>query len=285
MMHEQQQSAPVATPSPLRTNQRNRYRALREFALGAAVVESTPLSLQIARSNRCNFHCAYCADHRAGSTVPRSELPPATWSDLLALIPDTSTMAFHGISEFLIDPEFFTILERCANAGVELSINTNGSVCTERHVEALSAYPNPLYVNFSIDAATPATYARIRKWDFERLLRNIGTYMAAFPRRRATTRTTISYVICASNLHETADAVRLAHRLGLGGVKFYRLHEYPGLDWTVPTPVGGDFDYRAEHTSRIPAEHDAAIEAAERVAAELGVAIEVPQRYAAGGQP
>jgi MoaA/NifB/PqqE/SkfB family radical SAM enzyme len=265
----------------LRPNQINRYRALREFALGARELRTTPASLQIARSNLCNLKCAYCPDHWLGNTIPRTKLEGDTWADLLALIPGSTTMAFHGISEFMMDPEFFDIVERCAAAGVELSLNTNGSVCTPKHVDVLVRYPSPLYVNFSIDAATADTYTRIRGWSFERLLRNIETYVAAFAKRTAPTKTTLSYVILASNVQETADAVRLAARLGIGGVKFYRLHEYSGLDWVVPTRSGGDFDYRAEHTSLIPEQHDAAIDAAEQAASELGIAIEAPARYAA----
>lgn len=269
-------------PAPLRQNQINRYRSMREYALGAAELRSTPPSLQIARTNRCNFHCAYCIDHREGSTVPRTVLDGAIWGGLLDLIPASSSMAFHGISEFLIDPEFFDIVERCAAAGVELSINTNGSVCTPRHVEAFTRYPAPLYVNFSIDAASEATYRRIRGWDFERLLRNIETYVAAFATRTAPTKTTLSYVIFASNVHETGEVVRLAAKLRIGGVKFYRLHEYEGLDWVVPTGFGGDFDYRAEHTSKCQAEFDAAIDAAERAARETGIDVELPARFSAG---
>lgn len=267
-------------PSP-RPNLANRYRAMREYALGAQRVGSTPPSLQIARSNHCNFKCAYCADHRLGSLVPKSQLEGDTWQSLLALIPQSTSMAFHGISEFLLDPEFFDIVGRCAAAGVELSINTNGSVCTPKFVDALTAYPGRLYVNFSIDAASADTYTRIRGWDFARLLRNIETYVAAFQRRTAPTKLTLSFVIFASNAHETADAVELAHRLGIrGGVKFYRLHEYDDLDWTVATRFGGDFDYRAEHTSRCQARHDAAVNAAEQKGAELGVPLELPARYA-----
>jgi MoaA/NifB/PqqE/SkfB family radical SAM enzyme len=264
---------------PLRENQLNRYRAMREFAVGAAELRTTPPSLQIARTNDCNFTCAYCSDHRDGTQVPRTELAGDTWQGLLDLIPRSTSMAFHGISEFLVDKHFFDIVGRCAAAGVELSINTNGSVCTPKYVDTFVAYPGPLHFNVSIDAASEATYRRIRGWDWDRLLRNIATYVAAFARRQAPTKTTLSYVIFASNLHETAAVVELAARLGIGGVKFYRLHEYSGLDWVVPTEHGGDFDYRAEQTSRVPAMYDAAIDAAEKAARATGITIELPARY------
>lgn len=266
-------------PSEPRDNQRNRYRAMREFARGVAVVQTTPPNLQIARTNRCNFKCAYCFDHRVGNTAPRVEIADDVWKGLRGMIPASTSMAFHGVSEFLIDPEFLDIVAECAAAGIELSINTNGSVCTPKHVEAFATYPHRLYFNVSIDAATEPTYQRIRGWDWPRLLRNIETYVAAFARRPAPTKTTLSYVIFASNLHETAAVVRLAHSLGVDGVKFYRLHEYSGMDWVVPTRHGGDWDYHHEHTSRVQDEYDAAVDAAAAAARELGVAIELPAKY------
>ena len=91
---------------------------------------------------------------------------------------------------------------------------TGVQTCALPIFDAFVRYPAPLYFNVSIDAATAPTYTRIRGWDFERLLRHIETYVTAFRSRSALTKTTLSYVICASNLHETGAVVRLAARLG-----------------------------------------------------------------------
>jgi sulfatase maturation enzyme AslB (radical SAM superfamily) len=93
----------------LRLNQANKYRALWEFAHGIVSVRSTPPNLQIARSNLCNFKCVYCSDHRRDTQIPRTRCEEKTWQNLLGLIPRSEVLAFHGISEFMIDPEFFDI--------------------------------------------------------------------------------------------------------------------------------------------------------------------------------
>jgi len=96
-------------PTELRPNQKNKYRALWEFANGVAHVKSIPASLQMAKSNTCNFKCAYCIDHRVGNQIPRTKLEGAGWQGLVELIPRCSELGFHGISEFFVDPGFFEI--------------------------------------------------------------------------------------------------------------------------------------------------------------------------------
>src|SRR5690242_7526623 len=136
----------------MRLNQENKYRALWEYAHGLASVDSIPSMLNISRTNTCNFKCVYCPDHRLGNNVARTKLEGRTWERLLSLIPRAEWLAFHGISEFMFDPNFFEIVRRCGDAHATLSINTNGSVCTRKYLEALAAYPGQLDMTFSMDA-------------------------------------------------------------------------------------------------------------------------------------
>lgn len=260
----------------LRLNQRNKYQALWEFAHGVAEVRTTPPYLQIARSNLCNFKCVYCIDHRVGNQIPRTTNEGETWQRLLALIPRSESLAFHGISEFMIDPEFFDIVERCAKAQTTLSLNTNGSVCTPKYLDALGEYPGPLMMNFSMDAATPETYLRIRGWDFWRIVRNIKTYVQRFETRRARTSLTMSFVITKSSVKDMMPMVLLAKALKVDGVKYYRLHEYSGLDWRIEAKAGGTFDYREETTIKFSDDYNREVENTRRAAELLDLYIELP---------
>lgn len=260
----------------LRLNQRNKYQALWEFAHGIADVQSTPVHLQIARSNLCNFKCVYCIDHRVGNQIPRTKNEGETWQALLSLIPRSEELAFHGISEFMIDPEFFAIVERCASAGAALSINTNGSVCTEKYLDALAQYPGHLNVNFSIDAATPETFLRIRGWDFWRVVGNINTYVDRFASTRGNTWVSLSFVIAKSNVQEMLPLIYLAKGLKVNEVKYYRLHQYDGLDWRVETKDGGFFDYREECASTFCDDYNRQRERVLQAAEILGIFVELP---------
>src|SRR5262249_49350085 len=149
--------------------------------------ETLPTALQFALNNSCNFKCVYCTDHRAGNDVPRTQLVGRAYDDVIAAIPRADLLAFHGINEFFIDTRFFELLQRCAAAGAVLVLNTNGSVATERHFEVLRRYPARVLINFSLDAATAATFKRIRGWDYERVVRNIRAYVEMFKSRRERT--------------------------------------------------------------------------------------------------
>lgn len=260
----------------LRKNQINEYRALWEFAHGVPVVNSTPAGLQISRSNTCNFKCVYCTDHRQGNTIPRERVADVAWSDLLGLIPNSKEVAFHGISEFMMDPEFFDIVQRCADSGTELRINTNGSVCTPKHVKALVSFPNLINIDFSLDAASPEIFTRIRGWDFWRVIRNIKTYADAFEKRKNGTWMTLSFVITKSSVHEMLPFLYLGRALKMNALIYYRLHEYGNLDWRIQTKDGGTFDYREEITSNFALEYNKGIENVRRAADLIDMPVHLP---------
>jgi MoaA/NifB/PqqE/SkfB family radical SAM enzyme len=269
--------------SELRLNQRNRYRAFWELAHGAARVRSTPPSLQIAKNNLCNFKCVYCIDHRPGNTISRTRLDGAVWKGLLNLIPNSAELGFHGISEFFIDTEFFDILARCAAAGAALSLNTNGSVCTPRHVEALANYPGFLWITFSLDAASPETFLRIRGQDFTRILRNVMTYIDRFESRRANTGIFVSFVINRSSVKEMLPFLYLAKALRADTATYFRMHEYEGLDWAVEASHGGTFNYRQECVGSFAEEYNRELEKVRLAAAALGMNVDLPAPLPAAG--
>jgi MoaA/NifB/PqqE/SkfB family radical SAM enzyme len=266
------------TTQNLRANQKNKYRALWEFSRGITCVDSIPVQLQIAPSNTCNFKCVYCCDHRVGNNVPRTKLDTQAWTNMLTLIPRAETLAFHGISEFMMDPKFFDIVRLCAESGATLFINTNGSVCTPKYLDVLAAYPGMLQMNFSVDAATPETFMRIRGWHFWRVLRNIKAYADRFgiERNRDRTSLALSFVIMKSNVKEMVPFAFLAKALGVYSVCYHRLHEYDALDWRIEAKIGGSFDYRKECVNNSVDEYNHEIEQTRKVAELFALNVTLP---------
>jgi MoaA/NifB/PqqE/SkfB family radical SAM enzyme len=264
------------THQHLRANRINKYRALWEAANGIASVETIPTQLQIALTNTCNLKCVYCGDHRAGNSVPRTKLEGETWSNMLRLIPKAEWLAFHGISEFMMDPNFFELVQQCADADATLFINTNGTICTPKYLEALANYPGKLIMNFSVDAATPDTFASIRGWHFWRVVRNIKTYVDAFEARRDRTKLALSFVVTKSNVHEMVSFLFLAEALRVNSVVYFRLHEYDGLDWRIETKNGGIFDYREECTGAFVDQYNREIENTRKAAEVLNIEVTLP---------
>jgi MoaA/NifB/PqqE/SkfB family radical SAM enzyme len=265
------------------SNALNRYQAWAEFAAGKETPESKPTELSIGLTNNCNLHCVYCAEQRPGNSTPRARLEGEVLDDLMALVPYAQAIAWHGISEFFLDRRFFEVVECSAAASALLTLSTNGTVFTDRHARALTEYPAPICINFSVDASSAAVYREVRGFHFDTVLANIRRYMAAFKQRRRETWSTLSFVIARCNVHEMEPFVRLAHDIGVKGVIFYRLHSYEGLDWKVKTAVGTEFDYRAQRVENFPDLYNANARLAAVTASELGIDLNVPAEFAGDG--
>lgn len=268
-----------AAAAIIRPNLRNRYRAQFEFATGVERPETLPTALQFALNNTCNFKCVYCTDHRAGNDIKRTQLDGKVFADLVEAIPRAELLAFHGINEFFIDKSFFDLVQRCADAGARLALNTNGSVATPRHLEVLKNYPGRILINFSLDAATAETFKKIRGWDFERVIRNVRSYAQMFATRRDRTWMSVSFVITRGNVHEMVPFVELAADLGVNEVIFYRLNDYDRLAWRIEAPDGSIFDYREECADRYKDLHDRHARAATAAAERHHLRIDVPALF------
>lgn len=260
----------------MNSRERNRYLAWWEFAQARTRVDSTPLEAGIARTNQCNFHCVYCAPHRDGNHAPRERLSDAAWRSLGTVIDRLEGVAFHGVSEFFVDPDFFDIVARCAQRGTALFLNTNGSVCTPRHLEVLRTHPAFVSLDVSIDAINPATYRRIRGFDFWKVLENTQRFAQVLTGRAFPSQMAVSMVLMDSNLEQAPAFVALARSLGAHRAIFRPLNEAHDLDWRIAAPDGSAFDYRAEQCSRHAERFVACIEATRRMADLLGMPIELP---------
>src|SRR6185436_14141221 len=86
--------------------------------------------------------------------------------------------------------------------------------------------------SISIDAATRATYERIRVGgDFDRLIANIGLLQRCKARLGSRFPViTFNFVLMRSNVGELPDLVDLAQRLGVEGIAAMHLTPYLGLD-------------------------------------------------------
>lgn len=144
------------------------------------------------------------------------------------IVPNLSQIHVQGIAEpFFESSEFgylaFDVLDaldfdKFAHK-IIVSVTTNGTLFKQsvRH-KYLSKVPNSV-TTFSIDAATPETFKRIRIFDcFDKVVENI----CAFCREREPHRqhTRIHNNINTLNVHEVVGMVQLAHQAGVECVEF-----------------------------------------------------------------
>ncbi len=134
-----------------------------EYLLQHIHLRSRPRCLGLVLSNKCNIGCIHCYQSKNGDNL----LEPATIGqelrrEFIGLYPYLSTLRLQG-GELFVIPGFRELLEDVA-ATVErpiVSISTNATVIDEEWAERIVRTPFQ-NVTVSIDAGTPATYARLR---------------------------------------------------------------------------------------------------------------------------
>jgi MoaA/NifB/PqqE/SkfB family radical SAM enzyme len=123
-------------------------------------------------THRCNFRCAHCyVGHVVGR--PRAETAELSTDeaiDLLAAAADAGCLLLLlSGGEPLLREDFIEIYEAGKRLGLVITLFTNGSLITERHIAAFNEFP-PHLVEVTVYGATEATYERVTgvKGAFER---------------------------------------------------------------------------------------------------------------------
>src|SRR5581483_3252325 len=101
-----------------------------------------------------------------------------------------------------------------------LSIFTNGLLFDERWSELMLQRGG--FVNFSINAATRATYEAVNRQDkFDSVVGNVMRFRTAIDAHDSPVKVDLSIVITPSNVHEIADFLHLASRIGAHRVRYF----------------------------------------------------------------
>lgn len=181
--------------------------ALIDLAAPYAGIPSTPRSLEISVTGRCNLKCRYC--FYADEMTALSDLPTARW---LAGFEEMGRLAVQRVTvsggEAFTRPDLFELIDGLIANRMRYSLLTNGTLITERTIDAFTVGKRRLRldsIQVSIDGSTaeihdasrpPASFARALRG--LRLLRENG-----FP---VTVRVTI-------NRHNVDDLENIARLL------------------------------------------------------------------------
>lgn len=271
----------AATPSELQACVDRVRTSLRTHAeLVAAIADGTarrklgvrPLKLEMDVTSQCNLRCTMCyfSDPRFGRRE-RVDVSVDRFREIARQVfPHCGLVSLSFGTEPLLHPRIGELLEITAQEEVPWRyLITNGLLLDERAIEAFVRVPLHGF-SVSIDAATPATYERIRRGArWERLMANLRALQDA--KRRAGSeypRVTFNFVLMRSNVDELPALIRLAHELGVEGVSAMHV-----------TPFGG-LGMEDELLSAEPERCNAVLAAARAEAERLGVPIALPESFA-----
>jgi MoaA/NifB/PqqE/SkfB family radical SAM enzyme len=236
--------------------------------------QPTFLNLQFV-SGKCNLKCRMCEGvHHPGHANKLSYLEPEMFRAMVRSAPTIGGLTLSsGDSDPLLHPQWDEIVRIAAEYSVSLDVYTNGHPLSPRSARLMVESRVLNMINFSIDAASPAAYRRIRGSDLSRVVKKIEMLQALKAElQRDRPWVSLSFVAMADNIDELPDFVSLAQRLGAGRVM---VGDMSGWD-NIPSD------------NRVATEHPdwySFVTEAKRRAVAAGINLQLPERFLHPPQP
>lgn len=182
-----------------------------------------PAGIYLEPTNRCNLHCRTCVQYR-GMAESARDITLEEARQIGDQFPSLERVVLHGIGEPLLNDDLFGMIEHFKGRGAYVLFNSNAVLLDRRKADRLiESGLDELRV--SLDAASAATYARIRSAGcFPLVVRNIeGLIQCKAGHRRGAPKVSIWMVATRENIHELPAMIRLAARIGIEEVYLQRL--------------------------------------------------------------
>ncbi len=221
---------------------------------------------------KCNLRCRMCLGTSSPSYPDRLTCMSADDFDrMLTAAPTVSGLTLSsGDADPLLHPDLSSIIDLAAKHRVVLDIYTNGLPLAANKCRRMVQSGIVRMLNFSVNAATPETYARLHRAELDRVIRKMEMLQAMRMECGSQTPwTSLSFVAMADNIQELPAFVDLACRVGGRRVLVNDL-----IGWEdgqgpnqVATQHAGCFDFVTQ---------------ARRRAADAGLRLVLPERLAVG---
>ncbi len=182
-----------------------------------------PIYIRIKPTNKCNHNCSYC--HYKNSYIDLDEYNPTDEIPRDKMLETVSSMAklgvkavtFSGGGEPLLYPYIEETMTAVLDAGIDLSIITNGSMLKDDKAKILA---KSKWVRISVESVNDDEYCSIRKikpGSFNNLCDNIKNFSRI---KDDSCELGINMVISRDNHHQVKDMAHLMCDLGVNHVKF-----------------------------------------------------------------
>ncbi len=183
-----------------------------------------PIYIRIKPTNVCNHRCYYCsyADSALGlrdSVHKQDQIP---WKKMQEIIRDMKEMGvkavtFSGGGEPLVYPQIVEAMRQVLDAGIDLSIITNGQLLNGERAELLK---QAKWVRVSCDAAEEATYAEIRNLPKDALTKICNNIASFAENKPDSCELGVNYVIHHKNYAEIYQMAKRMKKLGVNHIKY-----------------------------------------------------------------
>jgi pyrroloquinoline quinone biosynthesis protein E len=235
-------------------------QCLYQLAKRFPALSTSPRSIQIECTTRCNLKCTFC--ELSYWTEKPADLKFENIQKMVEHLPKLQRIDLTGIGEALMNPEFFKIVGFLKSRGIYVTLNDNFTLMSEKTARQIVELGID-QIFLSLDGATKETYEQLRRGsNFERVIfnarrlvevkREMGKKLPEFK---------INTVVCLANCHELPALVEIAHDLGIGMIQFVNVITFE--------------DTTSLSTQALPNEIQQHFQAAVRRANELGVLVKI----------
>jgi len=195
-----------------------------ELTTRTVLASDLPRHLYIEVTNHCNSLCISCPltyDHFL-PIEPKQHLSWENFRRIVDPLPRLDRVVLHGIGEPLLNRDLPRFIAHLKERGAYVLFNSNGVLLDQKRGDALvAAGLDELRV--SIDAVTPALYAKLRGIDaLPKIIQNLQAFVARHG-TQSSPKLSLWLVGMQENLHELLDFVRLGAEIGVAEVYLQRL--------------------------------------------------------------
>ena len=208
------------------------------FDFGGRLREEFPSQFIVDVTERCNLRCTHCASaqFRTSALYSGAMLSTALNDKLCDEVARlgrgiTQYLRYAASGEPLLHPQIETMLAHAVEtSGALITLTTNGTLLDRARAERLLETEIHL-IDFSIDAASPETYARVRAGvPMEKTRENVLNLIKLKEQAGSRMNIAVSFVEQPLNTHETQVFEEYWRANGVDHVVIRRLHSNAGAN-------------------------------------------------------
>ncbi len=194
-----------------------------------------PRYVSISTDRSCNLKCGSCRESFYAADAATTQQIMGLHQRLLASgwLEKAETVTMCTMGEIFYSPAYRQLLVDLAQRRQQISIQSNGTLINAQNLTWLVNKYREVNFSISIDAATAATYQKLRGGDFQQLLRNL-TMLGDLRLEGKILWLQFCFVVQNDNWREMLDFVALAKKLHVDRIRFVPLenwHTYSAREW------------------------------------------------------
>ena len=179
-----------------------------------------PIHIDVGLSKGCNIKCEYCYGVTQGNLYAGGAKTYFPKEALLRYMRDAGkagvrSMAFIGEGEPLMNPHLYEAISEGSNAGVDISLGTNGTIFNTGE-KGFRALKDLTWLRFNLSAASKEAYKRVHGSPlFDKLLKNIRFCVEQKQKHDLLITIGLQMVLTPSNVDQVVDLSKLGKELGV----------------------------------------------------------------------